>query len=366
MELNIEKCITWPPEGVYDLNLPPQTIGVLQQVRTKMTREGLDNLMASIKAIGQKTPGVVVGFTEQEGREYLRQINDLWGTDYRLEDFEPVYFDDLDGNVYYLFLVTGHRRLVVVKNLEIGFYFCQLHLRVKFLDAFILQFHENIHEEVARDDEARFLTVMWRKQKSEDEALSLAEFARRYGKRPDVVRHAIRFTSLPISVQKLMLPSEEFKKGVAYGILCEMAHLQEERQAKGKPYGEQELLNLAYVLVAKLKTVKAVAAWVREQIKELNGQDSMFELSIEDAVDDARRSVVSGLEDAVRTGGEHLRAIARMHSAGGIRKVPSGSAVNTVTRTIDLVTTLAPEIVEGIRGARHAPKAREALKSVEG
>ena len=207
MEISLEQSAARPPKGVYDLHLPPQAISILQQVRTKMTRDGLDNLMASIKAIGQKTAGIAIGLDKQEAENYLQQVNDLWGTGYRLDNYEPVYFKELGDN-FYLFLVTGHRRLVAVKKLELSFYFCQLHLQVRFLDAFILQFHENIHEEVAKDDEARFLTVMWRKQKSMDEGLSLSEFARRHGKTPDAIRRANRFTSLPISVQKLVLPSE--------------------------------------------------------------------------------------------------------------------------------------------------------------
>ncbi len=362
-EISLEQSAARPPAGVYDLYLPPQAIGVLQQVRTKMTREGLDNLMASIKEIGQKTAGIAIGLTRQEAEKYLKQANDLWGTDYRLEHYEPVYFKEFGDN-FYLFLVTGHRRLVAVKKLDIGSYFCQLHMQVQFLDAFILQFHENIHEEVAKDDEARFLTVMWRKQKSMNDRLSLAEFARQHGKTSEAVRRAVRFTSLPVSVQKLVLPSEEYKKGVAFGILCELARLQEARQTKDKPYTEQDLVHLAYVLVVQQKTVKAAAMWVSAQIQELQGQGNMFELSIQHVVDGARRSVASGLEYDVRIGSEHMRAIARMHKDGGIRKVASGAAVNAVTNAVNLTTKLAPEILDGIKGARHAPIAREALKKV--
>ncbi|MEK7126030.1 MAG: hypothetical protein AAB835_00880 [Patescibacteria group bacterium] len=363
MKISLVESAATVPEDVYQLNLPTRTIGVLQQVRSRMTRDGLEHLMASIKEIGQKTAGVVIGLSAEEAEKYLQQVNDLWGTSYRICDFEPVHFSELNGN-FYLFLVTGHRRLTAVKKLEIGTYLTELHLQIQFLDAFILQFHENIHEEVAKDDEARFLTVMWRKQKSMDEGLSLSEFARRHGKTSEAVRRAVRFTSLPVSVQKLVLPSEEYKKGVAFGILCELARLQEARQTKDKPYTEQDLVHLAYVLVVQQKTVKAAAMWVSAQIQELQGQGNMFELSIQHVVDGARRSVVSGLEYDVRIGSEHMRAIARMHKDGGIRKVASGAAVNAVTNAVNLTTKLAPDILDGIKGARHAPIAREALKKV--
>ena len=363
MEISLVASAAKLPRDVYDLHLPTNVIGVLQQVRSRMTRDGLEHLMASIKEIGQKTAGVVIGLSAEEASKYLRQVNDLWGTSYSVEEFEPVYFLELNGH-FYLFLVTGHRRLAAVKKLDIGTYLAELHLQIRFLDAFILQFHENIHEEVAKDDEARFLTVMWRKQKSMNSRMSLAEFARRHGKTPEAVRRAVRFTSLPVSVQKLVLPSEEYKKGVAFGILCELARLQEARQAKDKPYGEQDLIRLAYVLVVQHKTTKAAAMWVSAQIQELQGQGNMFELSIQHVVDGARRSAASGLECNIRVGSEHMRAIARMHKDGGIRKVASGAAVNAVTNAVNLTTKLAPEILDSIKGARHAPTAREALKKV--
>ena len=340
MEISLVASAAKLPRDVYDLHLPTNVIGVLQQVRSRMTRDGLEHLMASIKEIGQKTAGVVIGLSAEEASKYLRQVNDLWGTSYRVEEFEPVYFLELNGH-FYLFLVTGHRRLAAVKKLDIGTYLAELHLQIRFLDAFILQFHENIHEEVAKDDEARFLTVMWRKQKSMNSRMSLAEFARRHGKTPEAVRRAVRFTSL-----------------------CELARLQEARQAKGKHYEEQDLIHLAYVLVVQQKTAKAAAVWVSAQIQELQGQGNMFELSIQHVVDGARRSAASGLECNIRVGSEHMRAIARMHKDGGIRKVASGAAVNAVTNAVNLTTKLAPEILDSIKGARHAPTAREALKKV--
>ena len=363
MEISLVKSAAKLPENVYDLNLPTHVIGVLQQVRSRMTRDGLEHLMASIKEIGQKTAGVVIGLSAEEAEKYLQQVNDLWGKTYRLDEFEPICFSEL-GRYFYLFLVTGYRRLAAVKKLEIGTYLAQLHLQIQFLDAFILQFHENIHEEVAKDDEARFLTVMWRKQKTMNSRLSLSEFARRHGQTSEAVQKAVRFTSIPVSVQKLVLPSEEYKKGVAFGILCELARLQEARQAHGKAYSEHDLIHLAYVLVVQQKTVKAAAIWVSAQIQELQGQGSLFELSIQHVVDGARRSVASGLEYDVRIGMEHMRTVARMHKDGGIRKVASGAAVNAVTNAVNLTTKLAPEILDGIKGARHAPVAREALKKV--
>lgn len=328
-----------------------------------MSRDGLEDLVSSIREIGQINPGIVVGLGQTEADKYLRLIDEMWGTEYKLKDFEPVRLEELADD-YYLFLVAGHRRLESVKLVPLDAFYCQLRLETNFSKALVLQFQENLHEAVPHDDEARFLTFLWRQEKSMKKGLTLAKFARKLGKKPEAVRRAIRFTSLPVIVQKLILPSQEFKKGIGFGILCELARLQEVRQKMNKAYSEQELIHLAYVLVVQQKTAKAAATWVTAQIQELQGQGNMFELSIQDAVDSARRTVGSGLEQVIRVGSAHMQTVARMHHDGGIKKVASGSAVNAVTNAINTVSDLAPKIIENISGARHAYIAREALKKV--
>ncbi len=364
MELSLIMSAAKPPEGVYWLTIPPNVIKILKQMRTKMSSEGLEELAASIKEVGQINPGIVVGLIESEAGKYLKLINEMWGMDYQLTSFEPVFLKELQDN-FYLFLVAGHRRFEAVNLAKLDSFYCQLRLETKFSRALILQFMENLHEAVPPDDEARFLTFLWREEKSMEPGLSLAKFARKLGKKPESVRRSIRFTSLPVTVQKLVLPSQEFKRGVAFGILCELARLQEARQEKNKAYEEQELLHLAYVLVVQQKTAKAVALWVSEQIKELNGQGGLFDLSIETVLDGARHSVSSGLEHLVRIGTEHVRAVTRFHRAGIVRKVASGSAVNAVINAIRLTSDLAPQILEGIRGGRHAPVARKTIATLE-
>lgn len=362
MKISLEKSAAKPPDGVYWVIVPTHAIGVLKQMRSKMSRDGLEDLVSSIREVGQINPGIVVGLSPTEADKYLRLIDEMWGTEYKLADFEPVCLEEF-ANDFYLFLVAGHRRLESVKLIPLGTFYCQLRLETNFSKALVLQFQENLHEAVPHDDEARFLTFLWRQEKSMKKGLTLVKFARKLGKKPEAVRRAIRFTSLPVIVQKLILPSQEFKKGIGFGILCELARLQEARQTFGKPYSEQDLIHLAYVLVVQQKTAKAAATWVTAQIQELEGQGNMFELSIQEAVDSARRTVGSGLEHAVRVGGEHMRTIARMHNDGGVRKVVSGSAVNAVTNATKLTKELAPKIIEGIKGARNAPKARTALKN---
>ena len=142
MEISLGKSVAKPPEGVYWLKIPPHIINVLRQMRTKMSSDGLEELAAGIKEIGQMNPGIVVGMDAKEAGEYLALINEMWGKEYRLEDFEPVYLQEL-GDSFYLFLIAGHRRLAAVNLAEIGTYYCQLRLETNFNKALILQFQEN-------------------------------------------------------------------------------------------------------------------------------------------------------------------------------------------------------------------------------
>lgn len=364
-ELSLKALAARPPEGTYWVRIPPETIRVLRQMRTKMSTEGLEELALSIKQSGQINPGIVVGLARSEAAKYLNLINEMWGAGYKVDDFAPVFIKEL-RNEYHLFLVAGHRRLKAVELGGVKSFYCQLHVSMNFSRALMLQFQENLHEAVPPDDEARFLTFFWREEKSAKQKLTLAEFARKMGKKPEAVRRSVRFTALPVSVQKLVLPSQEFKKGVAFGILCELARLQEARVTGGKGYDGPELMRLAYVLVVQQKTAKNAAEWVSKQIHELNGQGTIFELSIDDALEGARKTARTDLEQAVRTGVEHLRRVGRIHEQGGVGRVASGSTANAVVAAVALTKDIAPQIVEGVKGARHAPIAREAIKKVVG
>jgi ParB-like chromosome segregation protein Spo0J len=361
MNISLKKAAAHPPANVYWLRLPPQAIWVLKQMRSKMSTDGLEDLAASIKESDQINPGIVVALEPKEAAKYLRLINQMWGTEYRLKNFAPVRFTELRKELY-LFLVAGHRRLQAVIMADIPDFYCQVRLETTFSKALVLQFQENLHEAVPLDDEARFLTFLWQQEKAMKKTLSVSTFARKLGKKPEVVRRAIRFASwLPVRVQKLMMPSQEFKKGVAFGVLCELARLQEAYLAKEKPLSEIELVHLAYTLTVQQKSAKGAALWVSEQIKELNGQRSMFELQIQVVAEGARRSAASGVEKAVRDGADHLRRVARFHTEGGVAKVASGAAAMAVVNTIEVATSLAPKIVENLEGARHASEAKKAL-----
>lgn len=360
MKLSLIESCAKPPKGVYEIRVPLHTIGVLTQMRARMSEVGLEDLSASIKEIGQHSPGLVVALGESEASKYLGSINKMWGTTYSLSEFEPVYLEEKEGS-YYFFMAAGHRRYRATKMAGLDLFYCRLHFEKTFSDALLMQYHENLHEQVPPDNEARFISLFWRNAKESESKLTLASFARSLGKRPDVVRKMIRFTVLPTKVQELVLPGNEYKKGIAFSILCELARLQEAMIEKKTGFTEQELLHLVYVLITQYRTAKATAAWVSEQIQNLNGQGDMFGLSVPDVLNGARKTVGSGYEYSLRLGFEHLRVVSRFHDEAGVPKVASGSAVSAVERTARLLGELTPKIIEGIRGGRGALKARRAL-----
>lgn len=358
MKISLIACEAKPPENVYMVNLPKKVIGVLHQMRGRMSEDGLDELAASILQSGQMNPGIVVALTVDAAEIYLSRINEMWGTSYSFVEFSSVFLAEKDA-AYYLFLVAGHRRLRAVSLAELSTFYCQLRLETEFSKALHLQFQENLHEQVPLDDEARFLSLFWREEKAVNPTLTLVQFAKSLGKKPDKIRSSLRFTSLPVSVQRLVLPSDQYKKGVSFGILCELARLQEARKAKDVGYEEMELIKLAYVLIVEHRTAKATAAWVSSQIEMLDGQTEMFELSIQEAVEGARRKVTTGYEETVKRGSQHLVAAARFHEAGLVDSVPSQSAVTATLATFELIRTTGPKIVEGLKGARGIGKVQD-------
>jgi len=368
MRISLKRITARPPEGTLDVNLPIDMIGVLHQMRSSMSQIGLDDLAKSIKEVGQHTPGLVAALDIGSAREYLLNINGMWGSDYRIETFTPVYIRERKERLYF-FLVAGHRRFRAVKMAGRETFYARLHFQSSFSEALTMQYHENIHEQVPPDDEARFITLLWRREMemAKGKRFVLTSFARALGKTPDAIRRSIRFTALPVCVQNLVLPSKEFKKGIAYALLCELARLQEARIEAEKPFTEAELMQISYILISQYGTAKKASAWVSEQIRVLNGQGEMFELSLGDAVDGAHHTVASGLERTVRLGHEHLRVVARIHEGSDvIRKVASDAAVMAVNRTIDLVCETAPKIIDGLSGARGSSDAKSRIRSLAG
>jgi hypothetical protein len=362
---SIEANKASPPQGSHWLTIPIDKIGVVAQMRGTMNQDRLEDLAKSIEEKGQLHPAIVVALSEEEAEIYLLSINQMWGKEYSLSAFPYVYVEEYRRR-YYFFLVAGHRRLEAVKKIKGRKLVALTHFGVPYSKAVALQYHENNHEQVRSDEEARFLTLLWRQKLTEDPRYPLVRFAKELGKTSDFLRSAIRFTSLPLHVQKLVVPSKDFKKGVAYGILCELSRLNEAKiKIQGLGYNEKDLILLAYSFITEQKTVKMVKETVSQRIRGLEGQEELFELSMQEVADGAKHQVTSGVEKSVRLAKDHLARVARFHEEEeGVQHIPRIVSPGCVQATINALTiaaTQVPAIIEGLRGARSLHQAKKSM-----
>lgn len=351
-----------PPQGSAWLNLPTEVIATLVQMRPHISDGPLEDLSRSIKEQSQLNPAIIVALEQAEATEYLFMVNTMWGTDYRLSQFKPVRVVE-KRKIYYFFLVAGHRRLKAVKLATIKTLYSLVHFGKSFNEAILLQYHENVHQEVPPEHVARFLGLLWRTSEQVDGKPQISKFAKQMGMTTEAVRKAIRFTSLPVSIQSLVLPTKELKKGIAYGLLCELARLQDSHIKHLRPLSEHELMMLAYSMVVQYRTVKEAASFVSQRIKHLEGQGQLptFELTSDDIARHASRAMLTHLEDAVRAGHQHLSTVARFHSERRVGDVLSTAAVTATIQACETITRDAPAILAGLNGSMSAKRAKRAL-----
>ncbi len=365
MKISLKKQEATPPKGSVLVNLPLTTISALKQMRATFSLASIEELAASLLSVGQLNYGIVVALLYEEALKYVGTINKTWGTSFTLEKFQPVHVDE-KGQDYYFFIIAGERRYRACKHAKLPTYYCQLRFGMNFSDAVALQVQENLHEQVKQEEAAALFALLWRTQKGENSALTLQQFARKLGKTPETIRRSVRYMSLPVEVQALVLPNTQIQsKGVSYGILCELARLQEARVTYATAYDKNELIRLAYILVNNYKTIKAVSHYISQQIAQMEqgNQDGLdgFELCLQDIVIETKKQVATGLEETLRTGEQQLVRVAAFHSSPVIGKITSSAAVTAVGRVMTTARELAPQIIKGVKGARGAGKVSRSL-----
>lgn len=220
--------------------IPFRTINVLPQPRK--TFESLPTLALDIAEKGQLNPLIVARFNKRACSQYLAVINRLWGTTFRLSD---VHATRWRGKRVYYVLLAGERRYRSMKLLQEAGYEkvhrmvfgdapapahsarrkrekveVRLCDNISPLPALFLQLSENTHMQVPPYEEAQAYSLLFRLVRQADRAFSIAQFARRVGRSPETVRHALRFSELPVLirgyVESGMLP---------YGIGVELTRL---------------------------------------------------------------------------------------------------------------------------------------------
>lgn len=218
-------------------------INVLAQPRK--TFEDITELADDIAEHGQLHPMVVARFTAPVCGQYLALLNRLWGSSFALRRLRGC--KSSRGVVYYV-LLAGERRYRALsllwqrgcstcrdtygKNEPPGTCFARhfgrrrdtvevrISTRMAPLPALFLQLSENTHVRVPPHEEAKAYTLLYRLLRQADTSFTVAAFARKVGRSPETIRHALRFSGLPLDIQRTV------EKGyLPYGMALELTRL---------------------------------------------------------------------------------------------------------------------------------------------
>lgn len=265
--------------------LSTNALNVLTQVRKTLGQPDIEELALSLLAQGQHAPGVVVALTPDEAREYVAEINELWGSNHHVRELVKTMLDDVP---YYLIVVAGHRRLRAamlattwlqtgehVSERFTGSYLCEIHFGLSVEQALSIQFHENRHQQVAIHEEVAAAWRAWRYMKRKNDELTVTAFSKVVARSPSWVRNMLRFCDLPESVQRLIEPNGATR--VSYQLLVQIARLVEVEEAHGREHTEQDLHAMVMRLIVSRTDPRAYAKTVAARIRDLEeGQGDLL------------------------------------------------------------------------------------------
>lgn len=375
------------------VQVKPEALTVLTQVREHAE---VGDLPQSILAHGQLTPGIAVMLSRREALKYLEELNDIFGSRHTSKDLVSV---KLDGEVCYMILIAGHRRLRTCREINAkveagelryskkyrGLYRADLRSGLSIKEAIALQFNENRHEQVPPHEEAHAAWGYWSWLRRHNESITIAKFARMIGRSPDWVRKALRFCELPASVQDYV-DGKNNRPKLPYGILVELARLADvyEKVMGEKLSEEAHHQWLRRAFLGRLNTTtfgKMVTNYLEDKRLEVRGQLSLFGSS-EDVVDTrpVRRVVAPHLVRDVLKIIEYFRILIRLESTGqlghkdesfldperspAVRELYSeGSPLRLMARCGGLMGDLSPRLVEIAR--REGGRYRQAILAGE-
>ena len=300
-----EKDIRVDRPNVWQTELPVEegAINVLPQVRRTMSLNGdMEDLVESVLEKGQKVPGMALALTPRQAGNYLKEINELWGTKHQLRKLQKC---EIDGVGYYLILVYGHRRLRACKRATArlregatsttfkGKYRCDIYFDMPFDEAFSFQLLENLYVRPSKHEEVAAMWRFWRYLKSADPEMTPAEFAKKIGRPTDRVREMLLFCDLPETVQEMINPDAADGK-VSYTLLLQVARKRDAFKKHGIEMSDEEVVLLAQYLVAKRVSANEYAKRVTEEIRNLDeGQDDLFGIMTNGITKRSTRRVVA-------------------------------------------------------------------------
>lgn len=353
--------------------------------------EVTEDLLPSMLEHGQQTPGTVAVLTPSKAKQYVLEINEIFGVSHDPDELVPVRYENKQRR---FILVAGHRRhetcllinrLVAEKKCGFsaaynGEYRAELRFGLTTAEAIALQFNENRHVQVPPHEEAYAAWGFWIWLRKQNAELTPQEFARIIGRTPEWVRNALRFCSLPRSVQLYVDGRDDMPK-LPYRILVEVARLAEgyEHVVKKPLTEEAHHLWLRRAILGRLDAVrfgKMVSEYLADKRREANDQKSLFgDGDILEDTRPTRRIVAPHLIKDIWRWLEYMRVLAQIHHRGQfggesflgpesdqkIRESYSpGSPLALLRRASEIHVDLLPHMIELAKreGGRH----RRALK----
>jgi hypothetical protein len=278
--------------SVLSASVPLSTfsINILRQVRTSMSLESVHGLAEEILAVGQLTPARLLALEPREAKNYITEINRLWGVKQRLSRMKLCQIDGVD---YYVFVVFGHRRLAACRlatklikngakstNFD-GHYRCEIVFGLSMLEAVFMQMGENNYVPPTQRDQLTAMWALWRYMRRENPRLSVRAFAKRAGQREKKVLEMLRFTSLPESIQSWIEPGEG-RVAVSYPLLLQVARLVLAMRVHNLEITNKEIEEMVVSLVARRVKLKDFKAEVSHRIELMRGgQSGLFGSSVE-------------------------------------------------------------------------------------
>jgi hypothetical protein len=351
--------------------LAHNAINRLTQVRQSIDQSEIDSLARKIIVMGQLSRARLVALDEYEASFYLDEINAIWGSSHQLRSMKACL---IDRKKYYLFVVFGHRRLMaceralkmmaeeqITSDRFEGKFLCDIYFDLSAAEAIVMQIGENTYIKPSLQEEMDALWSLWRFKKRQNNSLSVAEFARFIGRRPERVKEMLRFTSLPESIQDRIKPNHP-RGSLPFQLILQHARLAEAYERHGRPLTEEELERGLDGLLLRRVTAKAYRKEVNERIDALSGEQAdLFAHQVYTAV--PKRQVVG--KEVIRAVLAELAYLELVHKLSvegrigpvhpmqelgdGTDRYSPHSPARLTLRLIQLLEVVSPEIAQQLR-----------------
>ena len=203
-----------------------EKIIILPQMRK--TFEEIEDIKGSIAHHGFINPPLIARFDRKRFETYIKTINSLWSESLSVQNYKTARFGE-DKKSYFYVLIAGERRTRAYKEAllkgEVRFpYEARIIFNPEPVDVLYDQFSENTHMPVPPHEQASAYEKFYKIAKSKNGGLSVASFARKVGRSPEVIRSALRFCALPLKIREIV---SDRSVGVSYSSAIELARLSE-------------------------------------------------------------------------------------------------------------------------------------------